>query len=163
MNGLDTKGGNGGGGKAEQLEDPRNVGDRVVVGRLLVLLERRRGWAPPASPRTSSTPAAEGDTGARAPSSSRPHPPSSRTPPSYSPSEDEEEGGSRRARPVSRAALRRPRGGGAGPGLSDALVGVDAGKETPVPGPCAVEKGRGVVEEGRDEVVVGGGDVEERE
>ncbi|KAJ4831526.1 hypothetical protein Tsubulata_036390 [Turnera subulata] len=68
-------------------------------------------------------------------------------------------------------------GGGAGPGLSDALVGVDAGKETPTPEPCAVEKGRwvveeerdevvvggGVVEEGRDEVVVGGGDVEERE
>ncbi|KAJ4837836.1 hypothetical protein Tsubulata_001642 [Turnera subulata] len=54
-------------------------------------------------------------------------------------------------------------GGGAGPGLSDALVGVDARKETPTPEPCAVEKGRGVVEEGRDEVVVGGGDVEERE
>ncbi|KAJ4834879.1 hypothetical protein Tsubulata_031996 [Turnera subulata] len=57
-------------------------------------------------------------------------------------------------------------GGGAappGPGLSDALVGVEAGMETPAPGPCAVEKGGGVVEEGRDEVVVGGGDLEERE
>ncbi|CAK7356692.1 unnamed protein product [Dovyalis caffra] len=47
------------------------------------------------------------------------------------------------------------------PEVSDALVGVEVGKETP--GSCVAEKGGGLVEEGRDKVVVGGGDVEEKE
>lgn len=47
------------------------------------------------------------------------------------------------------------------PGASDALVGIEMGKETP--GSCVAEKGGGVVEEDGDKVVVVGGDVEEKE
>ncbi|XP_034900281.1 uncharacterized protein [Populus alba] len=47
------------------------------------------------------------------------------------------------------------------PGATDALVGIEMGKETPVS--CVAEKGGGVVEEDGDKVVVVGGDVEEKE
>ncbi|KAJ6327542.1 hypothetical protein OIU78_014416 [Salix suchowensis] len=47
------------------------------------------------------------------------------------------------------------------PGASDALGGIEMGKETP--GSCVAEKGGGVVEAGGNKVVVVGGDVEEIE
>ncbi|EEF46458.1 conserved hypothetical protein [Ricinus communis] len=46
--------------------------------------------------------------------------------------------------------------------VPDSLTGVESGADAP--GPCVAEKGGGVVEEGKDKVVVvGGDDVKERE
>ncbi|KAF9685209.1 hypothetical protein SADUNF_Sadunf03G0030800 [Salix dunnii] len=47
------------------------------------------------------------------------------------------------------------------PGASDALGGIEMGKETP--GSCVAEKGGGMMEAGGDKVVVVGGEVEEIE
>ncbi|XP_043811928.1 sulfite exporter TauE/SafE family protein 3 isoform X3 [Manihot esculenta] len=52
-------------------------------------------------------------------------------------------------------------GGLPGSAMPDTLVGVEPEKD--VPGQCVTEKGDGLVWEGGDKVVVGGGDVEEKE
>ncbi|KAF2323406.1 hypothetical protein GH714_035324 [Hevea brasiliensis] len=52
-------------------------------------------------------------------------------------------------------------GGSPSAAMTDTFVGVDTGMD--VPGHCVAEKGGGVVWEGGDKVVVGGGDVEDKE
>ncbi|CAI0423092.1 unnamed protein product [Linum tenue] len=61
------------------------------------------------------------------------------------------------AKDVSDAIVGAPPAAGA----ADVLVGIDEGLDEQ--GSCVAEKGGGLVEDGRDEVVVGGGEIEEKE